>query len=167
MPGQFRDYAFAAATAGRRTVNVKGATLSLEGVFNRMPYVMVRGYETRGAELAERFITKTDKVLEAGSSIGFMAITIIKNIGVSHYCMVDANPHLEKVVRENFRLSSVPSQYGRMSRLERQMVRSALGSARTLGHQARWPATTKWNVSLCRWYLSRLCYTICLSRPMC
>ncbi|RWP27957.1 FkbM family methyltransferase [Mesorhizobium sp.] len=103
-----RDYAFAAATAGKKSVTVEGATLSLEGVSSRMRYVMFRGYETRDAELAEKFITKTDKVIEAGSSIGFMAITIIKNIGVSHYCMVEANPRLGKIVRENFRLSSVP-----------------------------------------------------------
>ena len=102
-----RDLGFEILTIGKRTVTVRNITLSLDGVSRRMRYVMARGYEDQDAALASRFLNHNDKVLEAGSAIGFMALNCMIEIGIEDYCMVEANPRLEASARENFHLNGV------------------------------------------------------------
>jgi FkbM family methyltransferase len=102
-----RDLGFEILTIGKRTVTVRNITLSLDGVSRRMRYVMARGYEDQDAALASRFLNRHDKVLEAGSAIGFMALNCMIGIGIQDYCMVEANPHLEASIKENFRLNGI------------------------------------------------------------
>lgn len=102
-----RDLGFEILTIGKRTITVRNITLSLDGVSRRMRYVMARGYEDQDAALASRFLNRHDKVLEAGSAIGFMALNCMIDIGIEDYCMVEANPHLETSMRENFRLNGI------------------------------------------------------------
>ena len=94
-------------TAHQRTADAHGVALSLEGLSSKMRYVMQRGYETGDAILASRYLRPDDRVLELGSSIGFMAIVCIKQIGVRAYQMVEANPDLERHIRRNFDLNGL------------------------------------------------------------
>lgn len=105
---EVRDQAFAAATAFRKSVDVRGVTLSLHGVSPRMRYVMCAGYEGEDARLAAEVITPADAVLEVGGAIGFMAIYCMKHLGVREYCIVEANPHLVPAIRRNFALNHLP-----------------------------------------------------------
>ncbi|MFC3324252.1 FkbM family methyltransferase [Mesorhizobium cantuariense] len=102
-----RDRGFEILTTGRKTVTVRDITLSLDGVSRRMRYVMARGYEAQDAALASRVLNRHDRVLEAGSAIGFMALNCMIDIGIEDYCMVEANPRLEASIRENFRLNGI------------------------------------------------------------
>lgn len=102
-----RDLGFEFLTIGKRTVTVRNITLSLDRVSRRMRYVMARGYEDQDAALASRFLSPHDKVLEAGSAIGFMALNCMIEIGIEDYCMVEANPRLEASMRKNFRLNGI------------------------------------------------------------
>lgn len=104
-----RDHLFAAATAGRKSVEVEGVQLTLRGASPRMRYVMSRGYEAGDALLAAKVLESTDKVLEAGSAVGFVSLYCRKTIGISDYCLVEANPDLTETIGENYRLNGLGS----------------------------------------------------------
>lgn len=103
-----RDQAFSLATRHKKTVEVEGVTLSLEGVSPRMRYVMSNGYEAEDAHLAAKILTSNDSVLEAGSAIGFLAVYCSK-LGVKNYCCVEANGSLAPAIRRNFALNNLPA----------------------------------------------------------
>jgi FkbM family methyltransferase len=102
-----RDFGFELLTMNKKTVTVHDVVMSLDGVSRRMRYVMARGYESRDAALALRFLVSSDRVLEAGGAIGFMALNCMMHIGIRDYCVVEANPYLATAISENFRLNGM------------------------------------------------------------
>lgn len=107
---EIRDQAFALATFRKDTADVEGVILSLDGVSPRMRYVMSRGYESEDAQLAAQILEPGDKVLEAGSAVGFLAIYCAK-LGIKDYCLVEANGALAPAIRKNFKLNGVPDPH--------------------------------------------------------
>lgn len=102
-----RDSAAAAYLKNRHNVEVMGVKLALHhpSISDRMKYVMWRGYESGDALVASTALSPEDRVLEIGGSIGFMALHCIKNLGISQYCVVEANPSLKNLLEENFALN--------------------------------------------------------------
>ncbi|TIN11633.1 FkbM family methyltransferase [Mesorhizobium sp.] len=102
-----RDHVFSLATFWKRTVEVDGVKLTLDGASPRMRYVMFRGYESGDSSLALRHLTSTDRVLELGASVGFLALRCRKAFPTIAYCMVEANPDLSAIIRKNFELNGL------------------------------------------------------------
>src|SRR5262245_57697358 len=103
----WRDTAFGVASYPIQETTIGGIRLSLRGLSPKMRYVILRGYEAEEAGLALRHISAEDKVIELGSSIGFMALTCMKRIGVRDYCMVEASPKMPPMIARNFGLNGI------------------------------------------------------------
>jgi FkbM family methyltransferase len=103
-----RDRVILAATFWKKTVRRKGITLTLDQASPYVRQALLTTYEATDAELARKLLVPDDRVLELGSSIGFMALHCLKNIGVADYAMVEANRGLAPVIAQNFALNGVP-----------------------------------------------------------
>jgi FkbM family methyltransferase len=64
-------------------------------------------YETRELRLLEPVLTKTDRVMELGTGIGFLAAFCARAIGNDAVITYEANPKLERHIRNTFRLNRV------------------------------------------------------------
>lgn len=104
-----RDFLWKVLTIWKSKTTILGVNLIINDpvISNRMRYVLCRGYETDDANVVESLISAEDRVLECGSSIGFISIYTIKNIGVAKYAMVEANPELNHIVDNNYRINSI------------------------------------------------------------
>lgn len=102
-----RPDVFAAATFWKRSIDNEGVRLSLKGASPLVRFAMLTGYEAEDARLCRKYIAPGDGVLELGSSIGFIAIFCLKQVGVQNYAMVEANPALLPIMQENFKLNHV------------------------------------------------------------
>ncbi len=100
-----RDRIVLAATFWKRQVVNDGVRLSLRDASPRMHFALVTGDELEDSRLARKVLNPTDRVLELGSSIGFMALLCQTQIGIEDYAMVEANPRLAALIAENFRLN--------------------------------------------------------------
>ncbi|MEZ5511419.1 MAG: FkbM family methyltransferase [Gammaproteobacteria bacterium] len=76
-------------------------------ISNRMRYVLCKGYETDDALVVKQLIGADDRILECGSSIGFLSLYATKMVGVKDYAMVEANPELAGLVDKNYALNNV------------------------------------------------------------
>ncbi len=107
LVAEIRDRAVLGATFWRKTVTNGGIRLSLRGASPRMRTALQFGYELEDARLCSRFLEPSDRVLELGSSIGFLALYCLKRIGVAGYAMVEANPYLADTIAKNFALNGM------------------------------------------------------------
>lgn len=64
-------------------------------------------YENEDSELASRWLTSEDRVLEAGSSIGFVSLFCRVRLGISDYAMVEANSRLQDLMAKNYSLNGL------------------------------------------------------------
>lgn len=103
-----RDQVTLAATFWKKDVMNAGVRLSLRDASPRMRFALMTGYELEDARLARRVLQPGDRVIELGSSIGFVALFCMLRLGIEHYAMVEANPHLLPLIDENFRLNGTP-----------------------------------------------------------
>ena len=103
-----RDRAWYAATFWRTHETNAGVRLSIRGASPRVRFVMMKGYELEDARLCRQVLTPEDRVLELGSSVGFVALYCLGQIGVAKLAMVEANPDLPPRIAENFALNGVP-----------------------------------------------------------
>lgn len=103
----FRNAVVEKATFWKTTVDNEGIKLSLRHASARVRFSLLTGYEDDDARLCKAYLTPEDRVLELGSSIGFIALYCMKKIGISHYAMIEANPALQSVMEENFKLNQV------------------------------------------------------------
>lgn len=95
------------ATFWKDVVDNQGIKLSLRDASARVRFSLLTGYEDDDARLCKAYLTSDDRVLELGSSIGFIALYCMKKIGITHYAMVEANPALQSVMEENFNLNDL------------------------------------------------------------
>ena len=102
-----RDYTVLAVTFPKTTVRNAGIMLSLRDASPRVRFALLTGYETDDARLCSKYLTSDDRVLELGSSIGFIALHCLKNVGIADFAMVEANSNLLPVMRENFALNDI------------------------------------------------------------
>ncbi len=102
-----RDFALYALTFWRRTATRKGITLTLRQSSRRVRYALLTDYECNDARLCRRFISPSDRVLELGTAIGFLALYCRKIIGVEQITLVEANPNLLPLIAENFALNEL------------------------------------------------------------
>lgn len=66
------------------------------------------GYETKESVMLDSTLDSTDRVLELGAGMGFIASYCAKKLRSSGaVCAVEALPHMEAVIRENFHLNGV------------------------------------------------------------
>jgi len=105
---KIRNDVLAIATFWKRYVTREGVKLSLRGASPRVRYSLFKNYEADDIRLCRVLLSRDDKVLELGSSIGFLAIYCMKNIGISNYASVEANPMLRDIMAENFKANNVP-----------------------------------------------------------
>jgi FkbM family methyltransferase len=72
-------------------------------------------YELKERSLAKQLLQPTDRVLELGTAIGVMAMTIARIVGPENLLTFDANPDIVADAQENFRrneLSRIKSRCG-------------------------------------------------------
>ena len=62
-------------------------------------------YETHECDLVERMVRPGDRVLEIGTGIGLVSLVATRLCGEGHVSSCEANPDLESVIRENYRLN--------------------------------------------------------------
>ncbi|VAW02948.1 hypothetical protein MNBD_ALPHA04-1403 [hydrothermal vent metagenome] len=103
----FRDIVVQTATFWKDSVQNQGIELSLRDASPRVRFSLLTGYEDDDARLCKAHLNSDDRVLELGSSIGFIALYCLKTLGIKDYAMVEANPALLPVMEENFRLNEV------------------------------------------------------------
>lgn len=101
------DYLVLAATFWRREVVHEGIRISMNGASPHMRTSLQTNYESEDIRLANVLINKNDKVLELGSSIGFLAIYCIKKLSVEEFAMVEANPFLKEKIDTNFHINGL------------------------------------------------------------
>ena len=101
---EFRDAVYSIIFFSRKTVEIEGVRLIAREptISKRMFYILNRGYERGDAIRAGRFLVPSDRVLEVGSSISFMALYCKLRIGISDYVMVEANADVCDLARRNF-----------------------------------------------------------------
>jgi FkbM family methyltransferase len=104
---QLRDQAYALATFWKRSVMHQGVRLSLRGASARVRYRLGRDYELDDTRLCRALLRPGDRVLEAGSAVGFLALYCMKVLGIRDYATVEANPALAPIMAENFRLNDM------------------------------------------------------------
>ena len=105
----FRDFLWKIFTYRREVVEILGVRLALNDsrISNRMRYVLCKGYEIDDALVVKQLISDNDRVLECGSSIGFLSLYATKIVGVKYYAMVEANSELLGLVDKNYFLNNV------------------------------------------------------------
>jgi len=103
----FRDRVVQAATFWKASVQNQGITLSLRDASPRVRFSLLTGYEDDDARLCKAHLDSEDRVLELGSSIGFIALYCQKTLGIKKFAMVEANPALLPVMEENFKLNDM------------------------------------------------------------
>jgi hypothetical protein len=103
----FRDHIVAGATFWKQSANNQGIKLSLQDASPRVRFSLLTGYEVDDARLCRKYLTADDKVVELGSSVGFIALYCIKNLGITDFAMIEANPALHPIMMKNFALNAV------------------------------------------------------------
>lgn len=78
----------------------------------RMFNLIHRGYyELPERTLLARWFSPSDRILECGAAIGFLALCGMKTVGIRDYAMVEPNPRLRSLRDENLRLNGfVPEE---------------------------------------------------------
>jgi FkbM family methyltransferase len=104
---RLRDRAWALATFWKQSVMHQGVRLSLQGASARVRYRLGRDYELDDVQLCRAILRPGDRVLEVGSAVGFLALYCLKHLGIREYAMVEANPALQPIMAENFRLNGI------------------------------------------------------------
>ncbi|MGA8516325.1 MAG: FkbM family methyltransferase [Burkholderiaceae bacterium] len=102
----FRDLAVAGATFWKESASNQGIKLSLQGASPRVRFSLLTGYEVDDARLCRKYLKAGDKVVELGSSVGFIALYCIKNLGITDFAMIEANPALHPIMLKNFALNA-------------------------------------------------------------
>jgi len=64
-------------------------------------------YERAEAKILTDLLEATDRVLEAGSAIGFLGCLAAKRVGVEQVWLVEANPNLLPGIEDTFRLNGL------------------------------------------------------------
>ena len=62
-------------------------------------------YEAHECDLVERTLQPTDRVLEIGAGIGLVGLIATRVCGEGNVLSYEANPDLERVIKENYRLN--------------------------------------------------------------
>jgi FkbM family methyltransferase len=62
-------------------------------------------YERPERQLCDKYLEKSDKIVELGSAIGFLALYCRLRLGIQEFGMVEANPKTIEILKENFKLN--------------------------------------------------------------
>lgn len=103
----FRDHAVMGATLWKKYAVNAGIKLSLRDASPRVRFSLMTKYEMDDARLCQKYLNKEDRILELGSSIGFIALHCMKNIGIKDFAMVETNQALFPIMKENFELNEI------------------------------------------------------------
>jgi FkbM family methyltransferase len=108
----------AAAIGGRRTENgfISLGSLSIKVKDARVPEKTASAlacwrYEFKERELARRLLSPGDRVLELGSGMGVVSLTIANLIGVEAISSFEANPAIIDLARENAAANKIPVRF--------------------------------------------------------
>ena len=87
----------------------RGIRLAIDPSMGEGPVRALREGQYEGGELAaiERYIKKTDVVLEMGTGIGFITLFCAKIVGDSNVHSFEANPQLQPLIQRNFDLNDL------------------------------------------------------------
>jgi FkbM family methyltransferase len=96
-------------SGGKAVINHRGIRIALNPAMGEGPLRALREGRYEGGELAaiERFLKKTDIVLEMGTGIGFITLFCAKIVGPEKVHSFEANPRLEPLIRRNFELNNL------------------------------------------------------------
>jgi FkbM family methyltransferase len=93
---------------GMRHIVVDGVTLDVTPLSVQMrEYIAYGKYEAAECDLCRRYLTPTDRVLELGGGIGFMGLFCQRQLGLTDYFTVEANPHTLKLLESNYALNGL------------------------------------------------------------
>lgn len=93
-----------------KTVTLGGVTLQAEAhiVGNDVRNHLIRGeYEFAELYLLRTLLKPGDRVLEFGAGLGAIGLAAARIVGAENVISFEANPRLETVIRENYRLNSL------------------------------------------------------------
>ncbi|MFC3703883.1 FkbM family methyltransferase [Devosia honganensis] len=94
------------STASKKEAKLEGVRVSLANLSPRMRDALLDGwYEGEERRIIRAFVNPDDKILEAGSSIGFISLFCIHNMGVKDIQLLEANPDLAATINENYTLN--------------------------------------------------------------
>lgn len=104
-----RESLFYALNRNKPHVDIDGIRLSLRSdiISPRVFYYMHKEYEEAERILLGRYIERTDRVLEIGGGMGYLAAFALKEKGIKDYALVEGNPALEPLIRQNFELNGL------------------------------------------------------------
>ena len=69
--------------------------------------ILSGGYERHPIRILKRTISQNDVFLECGCGIGFISLTISKNLKYNQIYCIEANPNLVEIAKLNFRLNNI------------------------------------------------------------
>ncbi|MDB6124160.1 MAG: hypothetical protein JWQ71_3153 [Pedosphaera sp.] len=88
--------------------NLDGVKLDIGNLSLEMRELILNGaYEYKEKELCEKYLSAGDAVLEVGGAIGFLGLFCQKQIGITRYATVEANPRTMELLRKNYELNSL------------------------------------------------------------
>lgn len=94
----------------KKQVTLDGVTVSTElGTLPRFirSALFKETYEYHERQLVSATLTKSDRVLEIGTGIGFISLLCAKRCGAENVLSYEANPLLEPIIRNNYRLNGL------------------------------------------------------------
>ena len=100
---------------GRRLLNAKEITLDgvkISTEAGTLPQfvrsaLFQETYEYYERQIVTNILSKSDRVLEIGTGIGFISLLCAKRCGPENVLSYEANPLLEQIIRNNYRLNEL------------------------------------------------------------
>lgn len=69
--------------------------------------ILLKRYEVQGRSMASKYLKWNDTVLELGGAIGFIGLFCQKNIGITDYTTIEANPETSELLMINYALNGI------------------------------------------------------------
>lgn len=71
--------------------------------------ILLGRYEVQERRMASKHLKWNDSVLELGGAIGFIGLFCQKNIGITDYTTIEANPETAELLKSNYELNGMKS----------------------------------------------------------
>lgn len=89
-----------------KTFELNGIKINIEHLSKTLKYYITKGgYEEEERRLCVKYFTKEDRVMEFGSSIGYLSLYCKKIIGIQQILCVEPNPAALRELKRNFELN--------------------------------------------------------------
>lgn len=87
-------------------IELRGVTLDVSRFPRDVKNVFYEGeYEAIECDLAARYLTSEDSVLEVGGAIGFISLFCLTHLGIGRYTVAEPNPKTAELLLRNYTLN--------------------------------------------------------------